>query len=331
MANDSEADGAAGTAGHVVVVIGAGRSGTSTLTRGIQALGIELGNNLKPGTSKNPKGFFEDEELLALNKRLHHAFGLRGTGASLRLIEEDEWQAVFLNEHMQAVTAAIQKRFGAFPLWGFKSGGVMRLLPFWEQVFEQLGLKVSYVVAARHPLAVARSRAKLNALRGVQEKSDLEWLVRVVPYFHLMRRHPFSVVDYDRLMAEPQIQLRRVAGALNLPLTSDVEREINAFGEQFINPSLQHHRGDANEGAERLNPLARDAYRWLHALACDEIAPENPELWRDWARIRGELYAMRHALRHIDFLEDEVERRQTQGWRRLFAPRSNRISQADSD
>ena len=44
----------------VVIVVGAGRSGTSTITRGLSALGIELGDNLKPGSAKNPKGFFED-------------------------------------------------------------------------------------------------------------------------------------------------------------------------------------------------------------------------------------------------------------------------------
>ena len=48
----------------VVIVVGAGRSGTSTITRGLSALGIELGDNLKPGSAKNPKGFFEDLDIL---------------------------------------------------------------------------------------------------------------------------------------------------------------------------------------------------------------------------------------------------------------------------
>ena len=52
----------------VVVVVGAGRSGTSTITRGLSALGIELGNNLKPGSAKNPKGFFEDLDILKINR-----------------------------------------------------------------------------------------------------------------------------------------------------------------------------------------------------------------------------------------------------------------------
>ena len=60
-----------------IVVIGPGRSGTSTITRGLQALGVELGDQLRPGGGKNPLGFFEDEGLLKLNKRVRSALGLR--------------------------------------------------------------------------------------------------------------------------------------------------------------------------------------------------------------------------------------------------------------
>ena len=62
------------------------------------------------------------------------------------------------------------------------------------------------MVAIRNPLSVARSRAKLDALRGRQEKSDLEWLVNVVPYFRTMTQHRFVVVDYELLLADPQAQ-----------------------------------------------------------------------------------------------------------------------------
>jgi hypothetical protein len=40
-----------------VVVLGAGRSGTSAATRGLQALGVDLGDRLRPGGGKNPTGF----------------------------------------------------------------------------------------------------------------------------------------------------------------------------------------------------------------------------------------------------------------------------------
>ena len=41
-----------------IVIVGVGRSGTSAITRGVQALGVELGGHLRPGGGKNPTGFF---------------------------------------------------------------------------------------------------------------------------------------------------------------------------------------------------------------------------------------------------------------------------------
>ena len=61
---------------RAIVVLGAGRSGTSAITRGLQTLGVELGDQLRPGGGKNPTGFFEDESLMKINKRLRKALGL---------------------------------------------------------------------------------------------------------------------------------------------------------------------------------------------------------------------------------------------------------------
>ena len=55
---------------RAIFVVGAGRSGTSAITRGLQALGVELGDRLKAPTDKNPTGFFEDRDLLRIAKRM---------------------------------------------------------------------------------------------------------------------------------------------------------------------------------------------------------------------------------------------------------------------
>ena len=62
----------------VVPVLGAGRSGTSAITRGLAALGVDLGDRLRRPGGKNPTGFFEDNDVLAISKRLKRALGIRG-------------------------------------------------------------------------------------------------------------------------------------------------------------------------------------------------------------------------------------------------------------
>ena len=48
---------------NVFIVLGVGRSGTSAIARGLKALGIDLGNMLRPAADANPKGFWEDAEI----------------------------------------------------------------------------------------------------------------------------------------------------------------------------------------------------------------------------------------------------------------------------
>ncbi len=305
---------AADAASHrrrVVIVVGVGRSGTSALTRGVAALGVDLGDRLRPGRPKNPTGFFEDEDVHDLTQRLKRVLGVRGT--SVRLLNAAAWRDPAVAALRAKAVETLRERFGASALWGFKHGRTLRLLPFWLEVFDELGVDPSYVVAIRNPLSVAHSRARLDPRRGVQAKSDLEWLVTAVPHFHHLRERPFAVVDYDLLLAEPARQLRRVATALGLSLAAPIGVAIDTFATDFLAPTLRHsHFGEDDLArAPDVNPLVRDAFVWLYGLATDRVDPRAPELWRDWERIDAALTVMAPVLDYVDRLGEEVERART--------------------
>jgi hypothetical protein len=286
---------------QVTTVVGAGRSGTSAMTRGLQALGIELGDNLKPPGRKNAKGFFEDRDILDLNYRLHDLVGLRRNGSSLHLVD-DPMAFPGVDALRREAVETLHRRFGDQPVWGFKCIGVMRLLPFWEAVFDDLGADLRYVLAIRNPLNVADSRKKTDYFRGFQEKSDLEWLVHVVPFYTNVTRRPHVVVDYDRMMANPDRELRRIAHAHALPITDARERGIREFAGGFLSDSLRHNRTDDDALAEqRVNALTWRAYRYLR-----ECARDSGEAPAQWEQIADALQMMAPALSHIDRLEDEL-------------------------
>ncbi len=293
---------------RAVLVLGAGRSGTSIVTRAAQAIGIELGDDFKPPSRKNPTGFFEDKELLRLSKKLRRALGLRPD--SLRLVDEAVWDGLLVRPFYAEFAAAIETRFGAAAVWGFKYARTMRLLPFWVRLFDAMDIEPSYVMPVRNPLSVARSRAQLDAQRGEQENSDLEWLVNVVPYFHLVRDRRLVVVDYDRLMAGPEAALQRMAAGLDLPLDDACREGIDEFCTQFLRPGLRHTRFGIDElmRDERINPLLREAYCLLDRLAADELDSSSEELWQAWASIRGRLEALRPLLARFDWLAGELRR-----------------------
>jgi hypothetical protein len=145
----------------------------------------------------------------------------------------------------------------------------------------------------------------------VQEKSDLEWLVNVVPWFRRMAAYPTVVVDFDLLMADPEGQLRRVARGLSLPVDDAVEEGIRAYAASFLKEDMRHtHFDEASLAADpRLNRLTLDAYRWLRRLATGETSLESADFQADWGRIERAVADLAPVLAHVDRLEAELRAR----------------------
>lgn len=293
---------------RAILVLGAGRSGTSTLTRALLAMGVYLGSKFRVRMRKNPRGSFEEVHLLRLSKAVRRELGLRPE--NVRLIEDVEWQAPGLETLKDRMSRAIEREFRGHAVWGFKYGSTGRILPFWLDLLPRLDIDPSFAFAYRNPLSVARSREKLDRFRGRLEHNNLEWLVNVVPYFRRLRGYPLAVVDYDRLMSEPADQLHRLAGRLQLPIDAEAKAGIDAFAGEFLTHDLRHTQftDDDLEQDERLHPLVRRAALLLSALARDELTVDDPALWREWHGIETELWSLAPLLRLIDGLQKDLRR-----------------------
>jgi len=290
----------------MVTILGVGRSGTSAITRGLQAIGVDLGDNLRPGSGKNPTGFFEDNDFLKISRRLKRTLTLRAD--SVRLLEEEEFDLPVVKQIEDDAVEMIRRRFGNSPIWGYKYARTSRFYPFFERVFQRCGVETRYVFAVRNPLSVARSRARLEPQRGTQEKSDLEWLTNCVPYFERARGMTCVFVDYDRVMTDPVTELERMARGLLLPVDDKVRREIAIYRDEYLKPGIRHSRF-ALEDLDRdpnLNVLARDAFGWLYRLATDQARFDDEALWTDWRRIAARIEDLRPVLRHCDRIEAEL-------------------------
>lgn len=295
--------GGTGAGQRAIVVVGAGRSGTSTIARGLQVLGVDLGTHLRQASWRNPRGFFEDEELLAISRRLRSHLGLGPK--SVGLVAPEAYHAPEVLSLQREAAEVLRRRFAGMPLWGFKDGRTLRMLPFWEPVFAALEAELRFVVAVRNPLSVVRSRVRIQerkwlAPRLPPERAELMWLANVVPYFRRLATRRFVAVDYDQLLADPAGQLQRLAGALGLPAPRS--EALQAYADSFLAPNLRHSRFGPDDVAHLTHypHLTAPAYGWLRALACDDAAPDDPALWRDWRSLEGELAGMAPALREAD-------------------------------
>ena len=111
-------------------------------------------------------------------------------------------------------------------------------MPFWLQVFQNLDVKLSYVVAYRDPWNVAKS---LEARDGFDiQKGYYLWLVHMTKAVSYCVFENTVVVDYDRILEDPSAQLRRLAAALSLEV-KDSGNEIKEFSEGFIEPNLRRN------------------------------------------------------------------------------------------
>lgn len=292
----------------VIVVLGAGRSGTSAITRGLDALGVDLGDNQRLGSGKNPTGFFEDKDILAISRQLKRALGIRGH--SLRLLDDAEFDSPRVRALRAQAAEALGRRFGGKPLWGYKYARTLRTLPFWQGVHDALDLDVRYLLALRNPLSVARSRAAINPQRGRQVWSDLEWLVNVVPFFQRTAAAPRAVVDFDRLMAEPEGQLARVARDLGLLLGPDQQSSIDEYAHRFLvkdKPASRFMRDDLVADPS-VNRWTAEGYAVLDEAAADELTLDSPAFTRRWADIEAAVADLGPLLAEFDHLRASTVR-----------------------
>lgn len=290
----------------MVTILGVGRSGTSAIARAMEAVGVDLGDNLRPGSGKNPTGFFEDQDILKISRRLKRVLNVRSE--HVRLLEDEEYDLPVLKKLEDDFVDLIQRRFRDKPVWGYKYARTSRFLPFFERVFDRAGVEKRYVFALRNPISVARSRLRLEPQRGTQEKSDLEWLTNVVPYFRRARGTTCVFVDYDNVMADPALELTRMARGLGLPEDERLQKQIAIYRDEYLKPGIRHSRFSI-EDLDRdpnLNVLARDAYHWLWKLATDQISFDNEAFWADWARIEQRVVDLKPVLRHCDRMEIDL-------------------------
>jgi glycosyltransferase involved in cell wall biosynthesis len=280
----------------LIVVLGVHRSGTSAITRGLQALGVDLGETLMPPASgNNEKGFFEDTEISAFNDELLELLG--GHWHSLPAISETDLSSEKLADIRMRAIGLLRSKLGSKP-FGIKDPRIARLLPFWQQLFEHVGIDVSYVIASRHPMSVAESLRKRDGFDV--EKSHYLWLGHVVPAVLYTAGTPRVVVSYDRLMEEPMAQLERIAATLGLPFDR-TSPDIEEYVGEFLEARLRHSRFESND--LHIHPAIPqgviDVYGLLDRIARDELSIDAPEVTDAFVRMQEHLKTIRPALDYM--------------------------------
>jgi glycosyltransferase involved in cell wall biosynthesis len=266
---------------RLIVVVGMHRSGTSAITRGLQVMGVGLGDKIMPGLEDNVKGFWEDLDFNALNIEMLSV--LDSNWHHLAPIEPDDVNTLRKKGYFLRAVELLRTKVGNSPLFGFKDPRVAKLLPFWKEVFVHCQIDTSYLLATRHPLSVVKSLKKRDGFEAA--KSYAMWLGHVITSLSCTVGENRIVVDYDRLMQSPDHEINRIATCFNLTIDAI---ELQTYKTEFLEQGLRHTVYELNDLLldEVCPPLVNEIYTALMSVAADETRLDDPALQKkveNWA------------------------------------------------
>ena len=244
---------------QIIIVLGMHRSGTSVAARAMQCLGATLGDQLVPPGRDNPRGYFEDADILKINELVLKRVGAawyappEGHENLLRELASGELGC----EAMQRLRTKVTRH----SLFAIKDPRLCVLLKFWNPLLRELCLDVSCVVVVRDPLGVAASLRRRNGL-SVKRSLRLWASYTLAAIDGVEPNWRRALVTYESLIDQPERELVRMASELDFPLSI---REVNIFRNSFINrqPSGTHSYDVAASYAQP----ARYTYGMLTSLA----------------------------------------------------------------
>ena len=244
-----------------------------------------MGDDFVDPQFDNPRGYWEDRNVVDLNQRVLSAFGLKWERPDL--LTDAQWREPEIEAMRLEAIEHIRANFSSHPLWGFKDPRTIRLLPFWWPVLERLGVQDSYVVVIRNPLSVAESLIARQPDVFDPALAHSLWLAHMVPYLNMIKQKPFVVTDYDLLMDDPRGQLLRIGRALEIPPAAANSAEIEDFVADYLDRGLRHSQFGRldRDFVPHLSLLVQKAYLCLSRLATDRVGPDRSPFWSEWKQI----------------------------------------------
>jgi hypothetical protein len=263
-------------------ILGPHRSGTSLLASAIHTLGVSLGSRLIEHNEDNPKGFFEDEEIVHFNDRLLRRMSL--SWDSFGFIWEEDFSAEKLKPYYTAAVAMVKDRFADCSVSGLKDPRFCLLLPFWKRVIsEALDADVFFVMGIRAPNDCVRSQRTrhindsdfhLLGRRNIQ--SLLLWWTSLVRALADVDPQRLVIVNYASLVEAPERELRRVARLLDFhPTQSALDSFCRDSVEPILNRSQAMGKVDRSQSPLLWNYADTLYERMLLLADKDSVRPEE--------------------------------------------------------
>ncbi len=215
-----------------LILAGMHRSGTSLVAAFLAALGVPMGERMLAADTNNRRGYFEDADFLAFQRRILQEISPANDGghADWGWTESERLDRSLLARYAEEARALAAQRSG---LWGFKDPRTTLLLDFWDEV---LAGRPLYVLVYRFPWEVAESMQRLGAAVFL-DHPEYAWRIWTFYNRHLLDfyyRHPGRCVlaSANGLLRDPERFAVLLTGKLGLQLSGaplDAVRDPGLF------------------------------------------------------------------------------------------------------
>ncbi|UCF68245.1 MAG: glycosyltransferase [Acidobacteriota bacterium] len=280
-----------------LLIAGMHRSGTSLVASAVSQLGVEIGRQLVPSDHRNPRGYFEDVEFLALQRKVLQQCSPADDGG------HPDWGwtpseqldrkriARFRDEAQRLVDA----RSGRTRVGGSKDPRTTLLLDFWDEILDD----ARFLLVYRVPWEVADSMQRTGEEVFLRHP---EW---ALPIWCFYNRH---LIDFYRRHAERclLVSANAVRGALSRVRALMSEKLGIESGEapasDPFDPMLFRTRDLSDPMVSLTVATSHGAIQLLEQL---EVLADIPTVAGGWAA--SSRPAVRFTQRAVELTESPVE------------------------
>ena len=307
---------------RIVIVVGPGRSGTSTVAGALAKSGLEVPGRAIGGNPTNPSGFFEPRWVVDFHRELLERGRVATMDASPEAVDRaaevaekpavranlKDWLAGRLEEQTRLVV---------------KDPRTVWFKDLWVTTGRELGVDPGFVTMLRHPAEVSASREKYYSKgeRGKTRADDIRriagWTNVALMAEQVTKGSPRSFVRYTDLVGDWRAVLTTLARDLDLTFDPRVESVPHPV-DDFIDPSLHrvHVEWDDIEVPAALRDVAEETWQALTGLAGGqerEGAEERIDRVRaSYQQLNDDSMALNaHAIRRLEAIARRQARRQS--------------------
>src|SRR3989339_1460197 len=223
-----------------VLVLGMHRSGTSVLAGTLNIMGADLGKNILPPDKSNERGYFENSKIYQINEEI-----LSKLGSSWKSLNElpPEWMKN--TKYKKKLRTILNKEFGDSDFFVIKDPRLCLLLPIYESVLKEAGIKTFYIIVKRKDIEIAESLKKRD---GFSINYSLKLCKR---YNYNLQKHISNkekiILNFEDIInntEETCMSLKKFIGLKN--------KKTIEFVKNFIEKDLKHHNLDLQKYIEKI-------------------------------------------------------------------------------